>query len=94
MVNELCQADAVMLEVGLQVVAVHGFDFVVDDGDTSLQRSVDTVERGVFRAEDAVGDLDGGGQGGRHDALDRRRIRSRNAATLANAVNVGREDTA
>ena len=71
-VDQLGQLDAVMLEVCLQIGSVDGLHLVVDDRHASFERSVDAVECGVVVAEDAVGDLDGGGQRGRHDAFDRR----------------------
>ena len=63
------------VEVSVNLVSKNGVDSLVDDGDASLQRSVDAVEGRVGRIEDAVGDFDRRRQRRRHDAFDRRRIR-------------------
>ena len=81
-----------MLEVCFQIRSIDGLHLVVDHRHASLQRSVDAVEGGIVGAEDAVGDLDRRRQRRRHDAFDRRRIRGRDAATVAGTVDVRREN--
>ena len=92
-VDQFGQIDSMMLEVCLQVSSINSLHLVVDHRDAAFERSVDAVECRVVGAEDILGDLDGGCQRRRHDAFDRRRVGSRNATTVANAINVRREDT-
>ena len=80
------------LEVGLQLLSIDLVHSLVDDGDASLQRPVDAVERRVGRFEDAVGDLDRRRQRCRHHALDRRRVGRGNTAPFARPVDVSREN--
>ena len=92
-VNQLGQLNSMMLEVCLQVSSIDSLHLVVNHRDAAFEWSVDAVECRVVGAEDIFCDLDGGCQRRRHDAFDRRRVGSRNATTVTNAINVRREDT-
>ena len=81
-------------EVGVDSISVNVVDSFVDYRDASLQRTVDAVESRVSRVEDVVGNLDRRRQRRRHDALDRLGIGRRDAASVAGAVNVRRENAA
>ena len=80
------------LEVGVHLESVDGVDSLVDDGNASLQGSVDAEESRVFRVEDAVGDLDRRRYRRRHHALDRLGVSRRNAAAVARTVNIRRKN--
>ena len=89
LVNQGLVVDSVVLKVGLQILAIDALHLVIHDGDAPAEHLVDAGQGVIVEVEHLVADLDGGRQGGAHDALDGRAVLGGHRVSVALAVDVG-----